>query len=341
MVDLRGLFMPNVVLNVKNLAKYFGDKKVLKDISLQVNEGDVIAVVGYSGSGKSTFLRCINLLEEPDRGELDFKDERYFAVSKCQEDFIDFAQYEKDLDDYEKSIGPVEDHFHILLSKKRSKTITKEESLELVRVKKEYRLLKKQRPDFDSYFKKDEYKKYVKENPPYIVSEKKLDEIRSNMVMVFQNFNLFNNMDVLSNCMFPLIHVKGMKKEEAMKIAVEKLALVNLSDYLSARPRTLSGGQKQRVAIARALCMNPSIILFDEPTSALDPQMVNEVLEVMKKLASNGMTMIIVTHEMNFAKNVANKVMYMDDGYVVEMASSSDFFNNPQQEKTKKFLSMS
>lgn len=333
--------MPNVVLDVKNLAKYFGDKKVLKDISLQVNEGDVIAVVGYSGSGKSTFLRCINLLEEPDRGELIFKDKKYFSVGRCQEDFIDFALYEKDLGEFENIIGPIRERFHVLLSKKRSKTISNEEAIELSQIKKEYRLLKKQAPNFNDYFNKDEYRKYSKANPSYIVSEKALDKIRSNMVMVFQNFNLFNNMDVLSNCVFPLVHVKGMNKEEAIKIAIEKLGLVNLSDYLYARPRTLSGGQKQRVAIARALCMNPSIILFDEPTSALDPQMVNEVLEVMKRLASNGMTMIIVTHEMNFAKNVANKVMYMDDGYVVEMASSSDFFNNPQQEKTKKFLSMS
>lgn len=333
--------MPDVVLEVKNLAKFFDDRKVLKDISLQVNVGDVIAVVGYSGSGKSTFLRCINLLEEPDRGELIFNGETYFSINKCKEDFVDFDLYQKDLDDFNNQLNPIEEQYEFLLSKKRSGELSKEGVSQLKTIKKELYSLKKQQPRITSYFRKKEYKNYYKSHKPFIVSESKLDEIRSNVVMVFQNFNLFNNMDVLSNCMFPLIHVRGMKKEDAKRIALEKLELVNMSTHLYARPKTLSGGQKQRVAIARSLCMNPSVVLFDEPTSALDPQMVNEVLEVMKDLASKGMTMVVVTHEMNFAKNVANKVMYMDDGYVVEYASSKDFFNNPQHKKTKKFLSIS
>ena len=143
----------------------------------------------------------------------------------------------------------------------------------------------------------------------------------------------------LHNCTFPLMKVKGATYDEAKKEAINRLEEVNMLDHLSDRPKTLSGGQKQRVAIARSLCMHPNIILFDEPTSALDPQMVSEVLEVMKELASKGMTMIVVTHEMNFARNVANKVMYMDDGYVVEYATSEEFFSNPKQQKTKKFLS--
>lgn len=332
--------MSKVVLNVKNLAKYFDDKKVLKDISLEVNEGDVIAVIGSSGSGKSTFLRCINLLEEPDRGELTFNDEVYFRVNRCKEDFIDLASYQKDLDKYNVEVEPLKENYHALLSKKRSGDKSKEVKDELKKARKIYAAKKKEAPTPEDYFAKDEYNKYLKENKPLVVKESKLEKIRSNMVMVFQNFNLFNNMDVLSNCMFPLIHVKGMSREEAKKIALEKLELVNMLTHLNARPRTLSGGQKQRVAIARSLCMNPSLILFDEPTSALDPQMVGEVLDIMKDLASKGMTMIVVTHEMNFAKNVANKVMYMDDGYVVEMNSSQEFFNHPKEEKTKKFLSI-
>ena len=341
LVESRGPFMPNPILTVNKLAKFFDDKKVLKDISLEVNEGDVIAVVGYSGSGKSTFLRCLNLLEEPDRGELIFNNERYFSVNKCKEDFIDLNKYQSDLKEYIDNNQPLIDQYDLLSSKKRSKTISIEEQNEFKDVKKQYRSYKKHSPTIDNYFARKEYKAYIKEHKPFVVNEHKLDEIRSNMVMVFQSFNLFNNMDVLSNCMFPLIHVKGMKKEEAKKIALEKLELVNMSTHLNARPRTLSGGQKQRVAIARSLCMNPSIILFDEPTSALDPQMVTEVLDTMKKLAKNGMTMIVVTHEMNFAKNVANKVMYMDDGYVVEYRDSKEFFTNPKHAKTKKFLSIS
>ena len=333
--------MPNTILEIKNLANFFEDKKVLKDISLQVNEGDVIAVVGYSGSGKSTFLRCINLLEEPDRGELIFNNNTYFSVSKCKEDFVDLNKYENDLSVFVSEFTPLKDEYELLKSKKRSEKLTKDDSLRLKEVKRTYKDYRKRCPDLNSYFDKEGYKTYIKEHKPFVVKEKELDLIRSNMVMVFQSFNLFNNMDVLSNCMFPLIHVKGMDKETAKNIALEKLELVNMSTHLDARPKTLSGGQKQRVAIARALCMNPSIILFDEPTSALDPQMVTEVLDIMKDLASKGMTMIVVTHEMNFAKNVANKVMYMDDGYVVELASSEEFFNSPKNEKTIKFLSKS
>lgn len=332
--------MSRTILEIRSVAKFFEDKKVLKDISLNVNEGDVIAIVGYSGSGKSTFLRCINLLEEPDRGELIFDGKPYFLVNKCREDFVDFVRYKEDVDVFDKKIDVLKDEYELLLSKKRSKSITALEKQKLKALKKDYRQLENHKPNIYSYFRKKEYRDYCKNTKTFVASEAKLDYIRSKMVMVFQNFNLFDNMDVLANCVFPLVHVKGIAKEDATKIALEKLELVNMSSHLNAKPKTLSGGQKQRVAIARALCMDPSIILFDEPTSALDPQMVFEVLEVMKNLASKGMTMIVVTHEMNFAKNVANKVMYMDDGYVVECLPSSEFFSNPKQQKTKKFLSM-
>ena len=158
------------------------------------------------------------------------------------------------------------------------------------------------------------------------------------MTMVFQSFNLFNNMDALRNCTIAQTHVLKRNKDVAKTRAIAELTKVNMQDRMNYRPKALSGGQKQRVAIARALCMDPEIILFDEPTSALDPEMVNEVLEVMKKLANEGRTMIVVTHEMNFAKNVANKVIFMEDGYIVESGDSKSFFTNPKEQRTKDFL---
>ena len=158
--------------------------------------------------------------------------------------------------------------------------------------------------------------------------------------MVFQSFNLFNNYDVLNNCILAQTKVLKRKYNEAKEIAVQYLTQVNMQDRMNYKIRELSGGQKQRVAIARSLCMNPEIILFDEPTSALDPEMVGEVLEVMKNLANQGMTMIVVTHEMNFAKNVSNKVVFMENGYIVESGTPEDIFNNPKEERTKQFLQL-
>lgn len=156
--------------------------------------------------------------------------------------------------------------------------------------------------------------------------------------MVFQQFNLFNNYNVLGNCTLAQRKVLHRSKEEANKIAIKALNEVGMGDRMNFKVNEISGGQKQRVAIARALCMNPDIILFDEPTSALDPEMVGEVLEVMKKLAEEGMTMIVVTHEMNFAKGVSNKVMFMDKGYVVESGTPDEIFNHPKEERTKQFI---
>lgn len=175
----------------------------------------------------------------------------------------------------------------------------------------------------------------------YDISDKKvnINKVRENIGMVFQHFNLFNNLNVLQNLMLAPVDVKKMTKEEAKDRALKMLERVGLSDKVDVFPSQLSGGQKQRVAIARALCMNPDIMLFDEPTSALDPEMVGEVLQVMKKLASEGMTMVVVTHEMGFAKDVADRVIFMSDGYIVEEGTPEQVFMNPQNQRTKDFLS--
>ena len=164
-------------------------------------------------------------------------------------------------------------------------------------------------------------------------------EYRSHVGMVFQSFNLFNNMTVLKNCMVGQMKVLGRSKEEARKIAMEYLHKVGMAPYIHAKPRQISGGQKQRVAIARALAMNPEVLLFDEPTSALDPEMVGEVLTVMQQLANEGMTMLVVTHEMAFARDVSNRVVYMNEGVICEQGSPEDVFGNPQKQETRDFLS--
>lgn len=237
------------VLELVHLEKSFGDHRVLRDINLTVKRGEVISVIGSSGSGKSTMLRCINLLEEPSGGQI------------------------------------------------------------------------------------------LHEGVDIMSKEIKLTQYRSKVGMVFQQFNLFANMTALDNCVKPQMIVLKRSKEEAEKIAREFIAKVGMSDYINAKPHQLSGGQKQRIAIARALSMNPEVILFDEPTSALDPEMVGEVLEVMKNLAEAGYTMIVVTHEMGFAREVSDRVIFMDGGYIVEEDTPAEIFGNPKQERTKAFLS--
>ncbi len=172
------------------------------------------------------------------------------------------------------------------------------------------------------------------------INDKKnnIDKIREEIGMVFQSFNLFENMNVLENCMIAQTKVLKKSKEEAKELAIHFLEQVGMSDFINADTRSLSGGQKQRVAIARALCMNPKIMLFDEPTSALDPEIVGEVLDVMKKLANEGMTMVVVTHEMGFAEEVSTKVVFMDNGKILESAEPKEFFNNPKMPRTKEFL---
>ncbi len=237
------------MIKVKDLNKSFGKLHVLKDISHEINQGEVVVVIGPSGSGKSTFLRCLNLLETPCSGEIIFE-----GVSLTDE--------KTNLDKHRQKIG-----------------------------------------------------------------------------MVFQQFNLFPHKSVLENITLAPIKLKGMSKEQANKIADDLLNSVGLYDKRDAYPNQLSGGQKQRIAIARALAMNPDVMLFDEPTSALDPEMVGEVLDIMKKLAKEGMTMVIVTHEMGFAREVADRVVFMDEGQIVEVGSPKEIFESPKEERTKSFLS--
>ena len=237
------------ILRLEHLEKTFGTHQVLRDISFSVNKGDVISIIGSSGSGKSTMLRCVNLLEEPTGGKIIFEGK-------------DISGKELNLSQYRARVG-----------------------------------------------------------------------------MVFQQFNLFNNMNALENCVCPQLTVLHRKREEAEKIARDYLERVGMSAYCNARPAQLSGGQKQRVASARTLSMNPDIILFDEPTSALDPEMVGEVLDVMQRLAKEGFTMLVVTHEMAFARDVSSRVIFMDGGVILEDAAPEEIFNNPRQPRTREFLS--
>lgn len=236
------------MIKVEHLYKSFGKLEVLKDISVDIQDGEVIAIIGPSGSGKSTFLRCLNKLEEPTAGAIYINDENL-------------------MDD-----------------------------------------------------------------------ETNINKIREKVGMVFQHFNLFPHKTVLENLTLSPLKIKNAKLDEINKKAMGLLKKVGLADKANAYPDQLSGGQKQRIAIARTLAMDPEIILFDEPTSALDPEMIKEVLDVMRELADEGMTMIIVTHEMGFAKNVADRVFFMDRGTILEDDSPEVIFGNPKHERTKEFL---
>ncbi len=236
-------------VKVTNLHKSFGELQVLRGIDLTIKEGEVVCVIGPSGGGKSTFLRCLNKLEEATEGEII-------------------------VDDYE------------------------------------------------------------------ITSPKiNINKVRENIGMVFQSFNLFSHLTVLKNVMLAPVDLKKMPKDEAEARAIELLRRVGLEDKAYVYPHQLSGGQQQRVAIARALAMNPDIMLFDEPTSALDPEMVGEVLTVMKELAQGGMTMVVVTHEMGFARDVADRIVFMAGGVIAEEGTPDEIFNSPKNERTKEFLS--
>lgn len=241
--------MAEAIISIKDLHKYFGENEVLKGIDLEIQQGEVVVIIGPSGSGKSTFLRTMNLLEVPTKGTVTFEG-------------VDITDKSNDI------------------------------------------------------FK-----------------------MREKMGMVFQQFNLFPNMTVLDNITLSPIKTKGMNKAEAEKKAVQLLEKVGLPDKAQAYPQSLSGGQQQRIAIARGLAMDPDVLLFDEPTSALDPEMVGEVLAVMQDLAKSGMTMVIVTHEMGFAREVADRVIFMDGGVIVEDGTPEQVFGQTREERTKDFLS--
>jgi len=237
------------IIQLKQVNKWYGDFHVLKDINFEVSEKEKVVICGPSGSGKSTLIRCINRLEEHQKGEI----------------IVDSMT----LDENTKNISA----------------------------------------------------------------------IRSEVGMVFQQFNLFPHLSILENCTLAQIWVKKKTKKESEALAMEYLNKVQIADQAAKFPGQLSGGQQQRAAIARALCMEPKIMLFDEPTSALDPEMIKEVLDVMVDLAKGGMTMCVVTHEMGFAKEVADRVVFMDEGSIVEAKKTNDFFDNPENERTKLFLS--
>ena len=305
-----------VLIGVKNLFKNFGKVKVLNGVSCDIKKGEKVVVIGPSGSGKSTFLRCMNLLETPTYGEIWFRD---------------------------KILTPVDPYLHfdvIKLSKTYKKLFNEmkvanpefsDEQIEnqIIALIKEKDLLKK--------FEGREYSKAIKKI--YSDNFMNINLTRQNIGMVFQHFNLFNNLTVLQNLMLAPVQLKLKTKEQAEKKAYELLKRIGLEDKANVYPSTLSGGQKQRVAIIRALAMEPDVMLFDEPTSALDPEMVGEVLELMKDLANEGMTMVVVTHEMGFAKEVASRVLFMDEGVIKEENSPEEFFSNPKDVRLKEFLS--
>ena len=241
--------MSEAIIKIENMNKWFGDFQVLKDINLEVEKNKKIVVCGPSGSGKSTLIRCINRLEEHQKGSI----------------VVDGTE--------------------------------------------------------------------LNENT------KNIEQIRAEVGMVFQQFNLFPHLSILDNCTLAPIWVRKMPKKQAQELAMHQLEKVQISDQAQKFPGQLSGGQQQRCAIARALCMEPKIMLFDEPTSALDPEMIKEVLSAMVNLAKGGMTMIVVTHEMGFAKEVADEVIFMDEGMIVEKAETKEFFANPKSDRTKLFLS--
>ncbi len=299
--------MNGELIQIKGLYKYFGKLQVLKGVSCGIKKGEKVVVIGASGSGKSTLLRCMNLLEKPTYGEVWFDGSLLTPVDPyLHPDIIKASHTFKKL----KTRGGDDEE---IIAK-----IKKEDLLHEKHEGKEYASLMK------SFYKAN----YLNENLA-----------RAKMGMVFQHFNLFNNLTVLQNMTLAPLQLKLKTKEEATEQAMALLGKIGLTDKADSYPSTLSGGQKQRIAIVRSLCMDPQVMLFDEPTSALDPEMVGEVLAVMAELANAGMTMVVVTHEMGFAREIANRVLFVDGGVIAEENTPEEFFAHPQTDRAKEFLS--
>lgn len=346
----------NELIYVNNLYKYFGKTEVLKGVSCKIEKGEKVAIIGPSGSGKSTFLRCMNLLEEPTYGEV-WTDGKlltpvdpylHFDIIRLSDTYKRLVEEKRAEKLAEKKAGRLvetagatktaetvaaaetettagAESFCGVLTKEEEAAIDKEVIFDI----KKHDLLKNR--EGREYARA--IKKFYKENVQNV------DLARRRIGMVFQHFNLFNNLTVMGNMILAPTELKLKTKEEAEKKAMELLGRIGLADKAGAYPSTLSGGQKQRIAIVRALMMEPEVLLFDEPTSALDPEMVGEVLELMKSLADEGMTMVIVTHEMGFAREVASRVLFMDEGVIKEEAPPSEFFSRPKDPRLKEFLS--
>ena len=299
------------MISVKNIIKTFEDGvTVLKGVDCHIEKGEVVAIIGPSGSGKSTLLRCMNLLSVPTFGEVWLKD---------------------------KLLNPVDPYLHtevIEASNTYKKLVAggMDGADAIVKIKKEDLLNEK-----FSAAEGKEYKAILKKL--YKDNHIDINVARQRMGMVFQHFNLFNNLTVLDNLTLAPVELKLKSKEEAEKNAMALLKRIGLEDKANVYPSTLSGGQKQRIAIVRALAMDPDVMLFDEPTSALDPEMVGEVLDLMKQLAAEGMTMVIVTHEMGFAREVADKIVFIDEGIIKEQGTPDEIFNHPKDPRLQDFLS--
>lgn len=323
-----------IIIDVKNIYKYFGKLQVLKGISYQIKKGEKIAIIGPSGSGKSTFLRCMNLLEEPTYGEVWLEDKLVTPVDPyLHRNVIMTSRTFKRAMTYHmsKALGEVGEglkDYDLLAGRMDRATFDALADKVIASIKKEDLLKKHEGMD---YFKAlREYDKKYNLN---------INTARQRVGMVFQHFNLFNNLTIMQNMILAPVQLKLKTKEQAIEKATQLLERIGLLDKKDEYPSKLSGGQKQRVAIARALAMEPEVMLFDEPTSALDPEMVGEVLELIKELASEGMTMVIVTHEMGFAREVASRVLFLDGGKIVEEDVPQKLFSNPQNERLKDFLS--
>ncbi len=293
------------MISVRNIFKDFGDLRILNGISCEIEKGECVVIIGPSGSGKSTLLRCMNLLEDPTYGEV-------WLGDKLINDIDPYLHYD--------AIEASKTYANLV-----STGLTRDEAI--AKIKKEDLLKKHEGPAF---------KKVCRE----IYEENHLDIniARSRMGMVFQHFNLFNNLTVMQNLTLAPVKLKLKTKEEAEAKAMELLHRIGLEEKKDEYPSKLSGGQKQRIAIIRALCMDPEVILFDEPTSALDPEMVGEVLDVMRSLAKEGMTMVVVTHEMGFAREVADRVLFISDGQIAEEGTPDELFSNPKTQRAKDFL---